>query len=87
MELKRIGKYTEGRNRTDVIKLGSQHAERFNLLSLSKLKTFSKPVYVSEELTPDEQELENKLLKQQRELINQNHDLKKLRIRNLVLQK
>ena len=75
-ELKRIGKYTEGRNRTIVIKLDSQHAKSFILLSLSKLKTFSKPVYVSKELTLDEQELENKLLKQRRELINQNNDLK-----------
>ena len=43
-------------------------------------------MYVSKELTPDEQDLENKLLIQRRKLINQNNDPTKLRIRNLVLQ-
>ena len=44
-------------------------------------------MYVSKELTPEEKELENKLLIQRREIINQNNDPKKLRVRNLVLQK
>ena len=86
-ELKRIEKYTEGRNQYIVITLNSQHAKRLILLSLSKLKTFSNPVYASEELTPDEYELVNKLLTERRKFINQNNDPKKLYIPKLVLQK
>ena len=86
-DLKRIGKYTEGKNRTLIVNVDSKHAKRLILLSLRKLKTYTKSIYVSKELNPNEQILENNLLLKRRELIIAGTDPKKLRVRNLTLQK
>ena len=86
-DLKRLGKYTEGKNRTLVAKLDSDYAKRLILLSLRKMKEYDKQVFISKELTPDEQTKENNLLLKRRKLIGLGTSAKELRIRNLVLQK
>ena len=55
---KKIGKFTDGKNRTFIVKLGSDYSKRLILLSLRKLKVYEKPVYISREQNPDEQIIE-----------------------------
>ena len=51
-DLKRLGKYQEVKSRTLVVKIDSDYAKRLILLSLAKMKHYSKPVFISKELNP-----------------------------------
>ena len=65
-DLKRLGKYQEGKSRTLVAKKDSDYAKRLILLSLAKMKDYGKPVFISEELNPSEQAMENVILQTRR---------------------
>ena len=86
-DIKRLGKFSENKHRTLVVKIDSDYAKRLILLSLRKLKDYGKPVFISKELNPEEQAKENEMLQMRRTLRNQGTSAKSLRIRNLVLQK
>ena len=87
-DAKRVGNYDQPKIRTLVVKLVNEHHRRLILLSVSKLASYTKEVYMSKELNPDEQKLENNALKLRRHLIQkENISSKDLRIRNLKLQK
>ena len=86
-DFKRLGKFSENKHRTLVVKIDSDYAKRLILLSLRKLKDYSKRVFISKELNPEEQAKENEMLQMRRTLINQGTSAKSLRIRDLVLQK
>ena len=85
-DLKRLGKYQEGKSRTLVAEIDSDYAIRLILLSLAKMKDYGKPVFISKKLNPSEQAIKNEILETRREMIKTGTNLKKLRIRNLVLQ-
>ena len=87
-DAKRVGNYDQSKTRTLVVKLVNEHHRRLTLLSVRKLASYTKEVYMSKELNPDEQKLENNALKLRRHLIqNETVSSKDLRIRNLKLQK
>ena len=87
-DAKRVGKFDQSKTRTLVVKLVNEHHRRLILLSARKLASYTKEVYMSKELNPDEQKLENNALKLRRHLTqNENINSKDLRIRNLKLQK
>ena len=85
-DLRRLGNYDGKKDRTLIIKTTSEHHRRLILLSLYKLKTYSKQVYMSKELSPEDQKIENDALKLRRKMIENDYDKKRLRIRNLKLQ-
>ena len=53
---------------------------------LYQASTYSKQVYMSQELSPEDQKIENDTLKLRRKIIENEYDKKRLRIRNLKLQ-
>ena len=85
-DVRRLGNYDGKKDRTLIIKTTSEHQRRLILLSLYKLKTYSKKVYMSKELSPEDQKIENDYLKLRRKMIENEYDKKRLRIRNLKLQ-
>ena len=84
-DLKRIGPFDKDKTRTIVIKLANEHQKRLVLLSAHKLAKYKQKLYLSKELTQEEQTLENKALKLRRELIDKGTQANLLRIRNLKL--
>ena len=46
-DIKRLGKFSENKHRTLVVKIDSDYAKRLILLSLRKLKDYGKPVFIS----------------------------------------
>ena len=88
-DLKRLGKFEEdaSKPRTIIVKLSNDWRKRLILVSLAKLKHYEKTVYVSKELSPNELLAENKLLKQRRELIDNDFPPRDLCIRELKLYK
>ena len=85
-DVRRLGNYDGKKDRTLIIKTTSEHHRRLILLSLYNLKTYSKQVYMSKELSPEDQKIENDALKLRRKMIENEYDKKRLRIRNLKLQ-
>ena len=53
-DLKRVGKFSEGKSRTLIVKIDSDYAKRLILLSLSKMKNYKMPIFISKELNPEE---------------------------------
>ena len=87
-DLKRLGKYEEGkRPRTVVVKVSNELQKRLILMSLAKLKNYDKTLFVSKELSPIEFLIENKLLRKKRTMIEIGVSAKNLRLRDLVLLK
>ena len=84
IDLLRLGKYAENKNRPLVLRVSAPWEKRRILLSLLKLKSYKHRVFISKELTPDEQEIENNMLKTRRD-INQSEKFEstQLRLRNL----
>ena len=78
-DIKRLGKFSENKHRTLVVKIDSDYARGFILLSLRKLKDYGKPKFISKELNPEEQAKENEMLQMRRTLINQGTSAKSLR--------
>ena len=68
-DLRRLGKYAENKNRPLVLKVSAPLEKRRIFLSLCKLKGYEHKIFISKELTPDEQEIENNMLKTRRDLI------------------
>ena len=56
------------------------------LLSLSKLKNYKMPIFISKELNPEEQAVENDLLRKRRQMLESGTKSNEIRIRNLKLQ-
>ena len=65
-DLKRLGKFSEGKDRTLIAKIDSDYAKRLILLSLRKMKDYKTPVFISKELNPEERKIEYELLLQQK---------------------
>ena len=86
-DTKRLGKFSENKHRTLVVRIEGEYAKRLILLSLRKLKDYGKPVFISKESNPEEQAKENEMLQMRRTFINQGTSAKILRIRNLVPRK
>ena len=68
-DLRRLGKHAENKNRPLVLRVSAPWEKRRILLSLYKLKGYEHKVFISKELTPDEQEIVNNMLKTRRDLI------------------
>ena len=85
-DLKRLGKYQEGKSLTLVAKINSDNAKRLILLSLAKMKDYGKPAFISKELNPSERAIEKVIPQTRREMIKTGTNPQKLRIRNLLLQ-
>ena len=85
-DLKRLGKFSEGKDRTLIAKIDSDYAKRLILLSLRKMKDYRTPVFISKELNPEEQKIENELLQKRREMLKNGINKNQIRIRNLKLQ-
>ena len=84
-ELKRLGKYEEGkRPRTVVVNVTNEWQKRLTLMSLAKLKNYDKTLSVSKELSPSEFLIENKLLMKGQTLIEIGVSAKNQRLRDLV---
>ena len=64
---KKLGKFSEGKDQTLIAKIDSDYAKRLILLSLRKMKDYRTPVFISKELNPKEQKIENELLQKRRE--------------------
>ena len=85
-DLRRLGKYAENKNCPLVLRVSAPWEKRRFLLSLHKLKGYEHKVFISKELTPDEQEIENNMLKTRRDLIQSGKfESTQLRLRNLKL--
>ena len=76
----RFGRYEE-----ILLKVPNAYQRRMVLLSARKLKTFTRPIFLSKQLTKDEADLENLALVRRRELINEGADPKNLRVRDATL--
>ena len=84
IDLLRLGKYAENKNRPLVLRVSAPWEKRRILLSLLKLKSYKHKVFISKELTPDEQEIENNMLKTRRDIIQSGKfESTQLRLRNL----
>ena len=75
-DIKRLGKFSENKHRTLVVKIDSDYGNRLILLSLRKLKDYGKPVFIGKELNPEEQANENEILQMRRTIINQGTSVK-----------
>ena len=85
-DLRRLGKYAENKNRPLVLRVSAPWVKRRILLPLYKLKSYEHKVFISKELTPDEREIENNMLKTRRDLIQSGKfESTQLRLRNLKL--
>ena len=85
-DLKQVGKFSEGKSRTLIVKIDSDYAKRLILLSLSKMKNYKMPIIISNELNPEEQAVENDLLQKRRQMLESGTKSNEIRIRNLKLQ-
>ena len=70
-----------------IIKVLNKHFRQETLLSVHKLSTYGKKVYVSKKLTTEERILGNNFLRKSREIINQRFQPKNLRLRDLKSQR
>ena len=86
INLKRFGKFTEGRNRTLKVKLDSYYSKRIIFLSLRKVKSYKKFIFFSKDLNPEKQSIENECIQKRRALIGSGIKTKQQRIPNLTLQ-
>ena len=75
-DVRRLGNYggNKHKDRTLIVKTTSKHHRRLILLLLHKLITYLKQVYMSKELSRDDQKIENKALKQRRKMIENKYD-------------
>ena len=79
-----ISEGAENKNRPLVLRVSAPWEKRRTLLSLYKLKGYEHKVFISKELTPDEQEIENNMLKKRRDLIQSGKfESTQLRLRSL----
>ena len=65
-DFRRIGTYSENKDKTIIVKLSNDWNRKLLLLSLGKLRNYDKKVYLSRELPKEEQLLENNLFKKTR---------------------
>ena len=85
-DLRKLGKHAENKNRPLVLSVSAPWEKRRILLSLHKLKDYEHKVFISKELTLDEQEIKNNMLKTRRDLIQSGKfESTQLRLRNLKL--
>ena len=84
-DCRRIGTYNEIKDRTIIVKLSNDCNRKLLLLSLGKLRKYDKKVYLSRELSKEEQLLENDLLKKRREYIESGIPRNKVKVGNLKL--
>ena len=83
-DCRRLGTYKVNKCRPILIKLANSWDKRILLMSLSKLRNYNKKVYISKELTPQEVQIENKLLKRRLELLQTgNINRNEIKIQNL----
>ena len=90
-DIKRLGKFSNEKTtpRALLVEVDNAWSRRRILASLGKLKNFKledKSIFISPDLSPVEQKLENDALIKRRELINANVDRNSLRIRDFKLQ-
>ena len=84
--LKRLGKYEEGkRPRTVVVNVSIEWQKRLILMSPAELKIYDKTIFVSKELSLSEFLIENKLVMKRRTMIEIGVSAKNLRLRDFVL--
>ena len=84
--LKRLGKYEEGkRPRTVVVNVSIEWQKRLILMSPAELKIYDKTIFVSKELSLSEFLIENKLVMKRRTMIEISVSAKNLRLRDFVL--
>ena len=83
----RMGKFSEGRNRTLIVELPNIMDVELLVSKAIKAKLGNvHQVYISPDLTKEEREIEKKLLKKRRELIDSKEvERKDIKIRNLTL--
>ena len=85
-DLKRLGKYNEGkRPRTVVVNVSNEWQQRLILKSQEKFKNYDKTLFVSKKLSPSEFLIENNLLMKRRTMTKIGVSAKNLRLRDLVL--
>lgn len=83
---RRLGKYQADKTRTIIVDIDNEWNKRLLLMSLAKLRNYHIPVYISRELTREEQHIENGLLKRRKDLIDIDKvNRKELKIQNLKL--
>ena len=87
-DIRRVGKFEAGKIRPIITKVSNSFQRRIILLSLAKLKTYEKRVFINREYTKEEASLENKLLKARRDMIDKEKiNPKDIRLRNFELQR
>ena len=84
-DCRRIGTYNESKERTIIVKLSNDWNRKLLLLSLGKLWNYDKKVYLSRELSKEEQLLENDLLNNRQENIEWGIPRNKVKVQNLKL--
>ena len=84
-DCRRIGTYNENKDRRIIVKLSNDWNRKLLLLSLGKLWNYDKKVYLSRELSKEEQLLENDLPNNRQEKIESGIPRKKVRVHNLKL--
>ena len=83
---RRLGTYKENKCRPIIIKLVNSWDKCILLNSLSKLRNYNEKVYKSKDITPQDVQIENKLLKRRLELLQTgNINRNEIKIQNLKL--
>ena len=72
-DCRRIGTYNQNKDRTIIVKLSNDWNRKLLLLSLGKLRNYDKKVYLSRELSKEEQLMENDLLKKDENTSNREY--------------
>ena len=84
-ECRRIGTFNKNKDKTIIVKLSNDWNRKLLLLSFGKLRNYDKKVYLSRELSKEEELLENDLLKRRREYIESGIPRNKVKVQNLKL--
>ena len=84
-DCRRIGTYNENKDRTIIVKLSNDWNRKLLFLSLGKMRNYDKKVYLSRELSKEEQLLENDLLEKRREYIGSGLPRNKVKFQSLKL--
>ena len=84
-DCRRIETYNENKDRTIIVKLSNDWNRKLFLLSLGKLQKYDKKVYLSRELSKEEQLLENDLITKRRAYIESGIPRNNDKVQNLKL--
>ena len=84
-DCRRMGAFKDGRHRTILATIPCMYDKRILLLSLSRLKRYSKTVYISKDYSLQEEEQLNNCLKKRKDLIDAGFPRKNLKVMNLTL--